>query len=220
MKALLLAASLLALAAPALARGPEPIAASPAVTPSVDPAALALARETLASLRLDDLLRALAAGQSGKLLGDDPAATSSQKLDQAKASAKVVLDQMIPILNGELADALAQSLTADDLGQLDAFVKGHAVQSVLGVAFVQASGTAKPQISDQDKAEIEAFFKSPAGKALQARLPALKPRVVAIIKAMVPRMLEAFETDYCAHVTCTDTDRARFKAMRAKIPGG
>jgi len=219
MKPLLLAASLLALAAPALARTPEPTPAPPAATPAPDPAALALARETLASLRLDDLLRALAAGQSGKLFGDAAATMPRQKLDQAKASAMVALDQMIPILDGQLADALAQTLTAEDLGQLNAFVGGHAVQSVLGVAFVQASGTAKPQISDQDKADIKAFLQSPAGKALATKLPALKPRVEHIVKAMVPRMLEAFETDYCAHVTCTDTDRARFKAMRAKTLG-
>jgi len=220
MKPLLLAASLLALAAPALARSPEPIPAPPAATQTVDPATLALARETLASLRVDDLLRALAVSQSGKLFGDASAATSSQKTDQAKASAKVALDETVPTLDGELADALAQTLTAEELGQLNTFIKSHAVQSVLGVAFAQASGTAKPSISDQDKADIKAFLVSPTGQALKTKLPALKPRVERIVKAMAPWMLDAFETDYCAHVTCTEQERAQFKDLRAHVLGG
>jgi hypothetical protein len=215
MKPLLLAAGLVLLAAPALVQAADP-ASPPVAAPSADPAALAAARATLANLRLNDLVRALATAKIGDLVGEAAAPASGERLNQARASATAVLDRMLPTLDDDLADALARAATAADLGQLNGFIQGHAMQSILGGAFAQASGAGKIVTTDQDKADIKAFIKSPAGQAMEASLPALKPRVERIVKSLAPRFVEAFETDFCARIACTDADHARFKAMRTK----
>jgi hypothetical protein len=87
---------------------------------------------------------------------------------------------------------------------------------VIGGAFSQARGAGKPAMSDQDTADIRAFLKSPTGRALEASIPALKPRVERIVKALAPRFFEAFETDFRGRAICTDADHARLKAPRVK----
>jgi hypothetical protein len=99
-----------------------------------------------------------------------------------------------------------------------------AVQS-LDDALAGVTGDSKPALIaaaaqvyslDELKAAV-AFFESPAGRAFNAKYPALEDAMNRSLQPTLIKLIGPWEADYCRRLACTDADHAAFAAMRTNL---
>jgi hypothetical protein len=69
----------------------------------------------------------------------------------------------------------------------------------------------------QELKELVAFYGSPTGQTMVAKMPGMMQQLTPMIFQMMPKIYAAAETDFCQHQTCTDTDRAMFQHLQASL---
>ena len=61
--------------------------------------------------------------------------------------------------------------------------------------------------------DLVAFYGSPSGQAMIAKMPAVMQDVGPMMRNLMPRITRVAERDFCSQLTCTAEDRARFATM-------
>jgi len=72
----------------------------------------------------------------------------------------------------------------------------------------------------QELKDLVAFYASPAGQSMVAKMPMLMQQVTPLVFQILPKVYGIAETDYCSHETCTEADHARFQRMQAALSHG
>jgi hypothetical protein len=71
--------------------------------------------------------------------------------------------------------------------------------------------------SAQELKDAITFYSSPSGRALMAKLPEVTQRMMPAIWPLMPKLVDAWATDYCTHVKCDEAHRQMFAAIRERI---
>jgi hypothetical protein len=65
--------------------------------------------------------------------------------------------------------------------------------------------------------DIVAFYGSPTGQAMVAKLPGMMQQVSPMIFQIMPKVYAAAEADFCRREKCSDSDRAMFERLGASL---
>ena len=65
-----------------------------------------------------------------------------------------------------------------------------------------------------------AFYRTPSGQSMVAKMPMLMQQVTPLVFQIMPAVYRAAEADYCSHVTCTEADHGRFQKLQANLSRG
>lgn len=82
-----------------------------------------------------------------------------------------------------------------------------------------AEATART-FTTQELKDLVAFYGSPTGQSMVAKMPTLMQQLVPKAFQIMPTVYATAEADYCRHVTCTQADHDRFQRMRSALPQG
>jgi hypothetical protein len=69
----------------------------------------------------------------------------------------------------------------------------------------------------QELKDLVAFYGSPSGQSMVAKMPAMMQELVPQVFQMMPKVYEIAEADYCRHVTCTQADHDRFQRLESSL---
>jgi hypothetical protein len=69
----------------------------------------------------------------------------------------------------------------------------------------------------QELKELVAFYGSPTGQAMVARMPGMLQQVTPMIFQIMPKAYAVAEADFCKRQTCTEADRAIFHRLSASL---
>lgn len=72
----------------------------------------------------------------------------------------------------------------------------------------------------QELKDLVAFYGSPSGQSMVAKMPAMMQQLVPQLFQMMPKVYEIAEADYCRHVTCTQADHQRFQRLESSLRAG
>jgi hypothetical protein len=189
-RAVLVAAGLAALAAPAAAQNaalPPPGMTPPAAQapgPQADPERLALAREYVRESRLDSAMRGMFANIA-RSMPQLPADEAGQaRAEQFMDSFAVGMDATLPMLLESVAQTTARTFTVQELR------------------------------------DLVAFYGSPSGQSMVAKMPALLREMGPLAFQILPKVYPVAEEDFCRHVTCTEADHLRFRRLESSLAAG
>jgi uncharacterized protein len=189
-RALLLAAGLVALAAPAVAQDTAGPPASQASAP-VDPERLALAREYVRESHIDAAMRGMFANMAKSMPRMSADSATDAKARQFMSSFSIGMDAAVPMLVDATTEVTARVFTTQELK------------------------------------DLVAFYGSPAGQSMVAKMPMLMQQVTPLVFQILPKVYGIAEADYCSHQTCTEADHTRFQRMQSSLrssapppPGG
>lgn len=137
---------------------------------------------------------------------------------------KLDVDTLINTMLGSMLDSVRPkdaSLTAGQREELNNIFNSMKVgfgrllpemKDVMVLLYAQ-NFTAK-ELSD-----INAFYDTPAGKALVERQPAITAHSLPLIMAIIPKVADYAEEDYCSRITCGEADRQIFAKMKERMSG-
>ena len=69
----------------------------------------------------------------------------------------------------------------------------------------------------QELKDLVAFYASPTGRSMVAKMPALMQQVVPSAMEVMQSVYVSAEADYCRHQACTEADHARFRRMQSAL---
>jgi uncharacterized protein len=69
----------------------------------------------------------------------------------------------------------------------------------------------------QELKDLVAFYGSPTGQAMVAKMPTMMQQITPMIFQMMPKVYTVAEADFCQHETCTDADHAIFQRLEASL---
>jgi len=180
-RALLSAAGVIALAAPAAAQdaGPGP-GASPAdqAAAPVDPERLALARDYVRESHIDAAMRGVFANLAKQMPQLAPADARAR---QFMSSFGVGMDAAVPMLTDMMAETTARVFTIQELK------------------------------------DLVAFYGSPSGQSMVAKMPMMMQQITPMVFQMMPKVYTVAEADFCRRQTCTDADHALFQRLSSSL---
>jgi hypothetical protein len=67
----------------------------------------------------------------------------------------------------------------------------------------------------QELRDVTAFYGSPSGQSMLAKMPQATSRAIGQIWPLMPKMVDAMQADFCSHAKCGERESKMFDTMRA-----
>jgi hypothetical protein len=165
---------------------------------------------------------ALAQGVPASAVGAPaPEAVDPERLALAREMTQAVdMGSAMRNMFGGMANAmkLPESATPDERERARQFVisLGAGLQAVSpdlmdGVAMLYAK-----TFTAQEMRDALTFYRSPSGRALLAKQPAVMSEVAPLMMGLMPKVVVAAKADYCSHRTCDKADETMFAAAASR----
>jgi uncharacterized protein len=124
----------------------------------------------------------------------------------------------IDTMMGQMTEQMMSTMMKSSLANLPADKQkaGHAMQA----SMVEDMKLMFPKVRDamvqiyarnlteQELADIDAFYSSPSGQAVVTKLPQLTARIMPFVLAQMPDIMRHAFDRFCSETTCTAQDRA------------
>ena len=142
---------------------------------------------------------------------------SPRKLELARelieaAGGRSQMQNMLRGLGQQIASSASSKLSAAQKTQMGVMVEAEGDALTKRFPELQeamAKGYAETY-SEQELSDILAFYKSPSGRAMIAKAPAVMQDVMAAVFRMMPEIQRDAGEEICAKITCTAAQKAAF----------
>lgn len=140
-------------------------------------------------------------------------AIAHQILDETGATAN--MDAMIKSMFGQIVQASSKDLSPDARASAEATSQAMAAaMTKVEPKLIEVSAKAYAQtFSEEELAGMLAFYRTPAGRSMAKKSPALVANIVAATTTLVPDIQSAMATELCARTACPPN----LKALANKV---
>jgi hypothetical protein len=144
-----------------------------------------------------------------------PAAMAHSRHLMSVMHLDVMMDQMTRQMMGAMMTSTLASLPPEKRDAGEAMAESmtedmRAMTPKLADAMVQIYAR---NLTEQELADIDAFYSSPSGQAVVTKIPQLTSKVMPLAMAEMPVMMRHAFDRFCSKTTCTPADRAAMEKV-------